>query len=265
VFIPGATFARGGAMVEAELAKSLCAKEPLAVLCNGDANHFDIMRSTGRAMPAHLVTQSAFYLDRTEVTVENYSRCVAAGKCSAPAFATLDPRYDRPDFPASHIGWDDAKDYCKFAGGRLPTESEWELAARGAEGRPFPWGKIYNPHLCNHGSFAGDATDASDGFGGLAPVGSFKDGATPLGLLDMAGNVAEWVEDRFELVLETVLGYSPQPQINPVVTQGNRHIARGGSFDDPAFSMLTTWRTFLLGEVQRASVGVRCAYDLGVR
>jgi formylglycine-generating enzyme required for sulfatase activity len=265
VFVPGATFTMGATTSDAEVAKRLCEAEPLNLLCHADGiERYDITRDIAREMPAHPVTLSAFYLDRTEVTVEAYGRCVAAGRCNAPGFPALDARFDRPDFPVTHVTWDDAKEYCRFAGGRLPTEAEWELAARGQSGRIFPWGKVYNPHLCNHGSFARDTTDGSDGFRGLAPVGSFKDGATPLGILDLAGNAAEWVEDRFEPPLDNPVGYSSKPQTNPVVTKGTFHVIRGGSYDTPSFHVRTTARHFLLGDARRADVGFRCAYDADI-
>ena len=107
---------------------------------------------------------SPFYLDATEVTVADYGRCVAASECAPPGFSPGDKRFDQPNFPVTHVSWDDAAKYCAWSGGRLPTEAEWELAARGVEGREFPWGMNYNTHLCNHGALAADETDATDGF-----------------------------------------------------------------------------------------------------
>ena len=96
------------------------------------------------------------------------------------------------------ITFDDAKRYCAFRGGRLPTEAEFERAARGPARRAYPWGQNYNPKLSNHGRLGVDTTDPNDGFSELAPVGSFPDGATPEGILDLAGNAAEWTADAFE-------------------------------------------------------------------
>lgn len=259
VLIPGATFKMGAAEYETAIGIVLCEKEPLGVLCKARDPRDDFLE---RERPVHDVTISPFRIDRTEVTVDAYKRCVGAGACKTPGFPALDPRFDRPDYPVTHVAWDEAKDYCRFAGGRLPTEAEWELAARGEAARAFPWGNVYNPHLCNHGSLSMDPTDASDGYSGLAPVGSYKDGATPLGVLDMAGNVAEWVEDKIDQTTEGLFTpYSGKPQTNPISVRGPYHLVRGGSYENGAHLMRATARTPIMGESRRADIGFRCVYD----
>jgi sulfatase modifying factor 1 len=211
--------------------------------------------------PAHMVSLSPYAIDQTEVRVVDYGRCVSAGVCSPPGFTPGDLRFDRPDLPVSQVRWEDASTYCGWAGGRLPTEAEWELAARGTSSREYPWGETYNPHLCNHGAFAVDETDGSDGFVGLSPVGSFRDGATPEGLVDMAGNVAEWVLDYYEPD-EHGLGYPNASQHNPKgPPTGVGHVIRGGSYLLGTAWMRSAWRstTPLLA---RPDVGFRCAADL---
>jgi len=216
---------------------------------------------------AHEVTLAAFDLDRTEVRVADYARCVGAGRCVAPGFVPGDPRFDRPDLPVTLVRWEDAASYCAWAGGRLPTEAEWEFAARGPERRVFPWGDEYNPHLVNHGAGGGpilasfDETDASDGFAYLAPVGSFPDGATPQGVLDMAGNVAEWVSDFWGDSDENGYGYSSLSAVDPrgPIT-GVYHVVRGGSYESAAAWLRSAARS---GHIlpRTATVGFRCAAD----
>src|SRR3954469_12171944 len=165
ILIPAGSFLMGSTPEDIKYAIALCRKEP-----RGD----DVCeRLFGNEIEAHEVTLSAFFIDRTEVTVGAYRRCVELGRCSAPPYASGATRFDRSDYPVTLVSWGDADEYCRFAGGRLPPEAEWERAARGASGRRFPWGNVYNKSLANHGAFALDDTDDSDGYPELAPVGSF--------------------------------------------------------------------------------------------
>lgn len=260
VRIPGAQFAMGSTAQEMQEALQLCAHETRGILCmrrdeRDPFNIPDMVRAEGHV---HEVTVSDFEIDATEVTVAKYRRCVATGGCAPPGFAPGDARYDDPRYPITHVTWDDAQAYCGWAGGRLPTEAEWELAARGPNNRTFPWGMVYGAHLANHGSLSDDATDARDGFAGLAPVGSFPDGATPTGLLDMAGNVSEWVFDFYDRD-EQGFGYKRGKQTNPKGSQFGPygHVIRGGSWRDGGYLMraasrrATSWAS--------RAIGFRCA------
>jgi formylglycine-generating enzyme len=259
VRVSGATFRMGSSQVEMQAAIGMCEHEVLKTLCSEPGLQNGI-RAEGYA---HQVQVDSFDLDRTEVTVEGYRRCVSAAVCPSPAFPPGDFRYDRPLLPVTHVSWQDAVTYCGWVGGRLPTEAEWELAARGVEGRVFPWGNGYNAHLSNHGALAQDETDGSDGFVNLAPVGSFPDGASQLGILDLAGNAAEWVLDLFDTddenfgYPETPLG---KPLVNPKGPQtGMGHVIRGGSFAEGAAWVRGAARG-KMNASRAPTVGFRCAY-----
>jgi formylglycine-generating enzyme required for sulfatase activity len=150
----------------------------------------------------------AFCIDRTEVTVAAYKRCVDAGKCSAPYSGDPDDLSwvdqacnqllpDRLEHPVNCVDWKQAQDYCRWAGKRLPTEEEWELAAGRLDGRKFAWGDAPpGPDKANLRGGDGDPERplyaAMDGWQFTAPVGSFAKDTSPFGLADMGGNVSEW-------------------------------------------------------------------------
>jgi formylglycine-generating enzyme required for sulfatase activity len=253
VWIEGGSFVMGATPTDLDRTKAMCRKEVFGAHCE------DITRGFQDEEPAHEVSLSGYAIDQREVRVDEYARCVSAGACALPSFTPGDPRFDRPSFPVTHVRWQDAKAYCAWAGGRLPTEAEWEFAARGSSSREFPWGEVYNGHLCNHGSFAPDEAVAPVRIVGLAPVGSFPDGATPRRLVDMAGNVSEWVADFYDRNPETGFGYVPGSQNNPTgPTSGVEHVIRGGSFADGTAWMRAAWRG-TIPLVDSPHVGIRCA------
>jgi formylglycine-generating enzyme required for sulfatase activity len=254
--IPGGKFGLGSSRTVVQRALQSCRSEILRSHCEEPL----LQMSFGSEIHAHEVTISTFEIDRTEVPVSAYARCVASGTCAPPGFSPGDVRFDQPDFPVTHVRWEDAATYCQWARGRLPTEAEWEYAARGTTSREWPWGTFYNPRLANHGAFAPDETDATDGYLGLAPVDAFPDGATPLGVLQLSGNVAEWVADWFDLD-ENGFGYEDKPQTNPKgAAHGHVHVTRGGSYTHGA-----AWtRAAARGAPslhRSATVGFRCARD----
>jgi formylglycine-generating enzyme required for sulfatase activity len=147
--------------------------------------------------PVRKVTVKAFAIDRTEITRGDYAACVTAGRCQATAEKTA---ADGPEakLPVTGVDWNDAQAYCKFAGGRLPSEVEWEKAARGTDGREYPWGNDIDCTHANWGSFEGEGPCAGKNPGHPVAVGQYPTGASPYGLLDMGGNVWEWVADRYD-------------------------------------------------------------------
>ena len=146
--------------------------------------------------PQHPVYLDAFWIDQTEVTNTMYAACAAAGACEVPQPAEYETElpetyYDRPgyeDFPMVNVNWFHAQAYCEWAGRRLPTEAEWEKAARGTDGRTYPWG---NELDCLRANFQDCAINS------LTRTGRYPKGASPYGALDMAGNAREWVADWY--------------------------------------------------------------------
>ena len=185
--------------------------------------------------PVHSVALDSFWIDQTEVTNAQYGRCVAARTCSAPTTCSWgEPTYvdsAKADHPVICVTWQAARIYCEWAGGRLPTEAEWEYAARGPDASIYPWGDEFDGtrvNSCDINCPHDDqkVTDYDDGHAQTAPVGSYPSGAGWCGALDMAGNVWEWVADW----------HGPYPlarQTNPTGPEsGSERLLRGGSWYD---------------------------------
>ena len=226
-----------------------CTREPLGKDC--DESHFS------DELPAHPVSLSSYYLDQTEVTVQAYRRCVAARRCEPISYVEGARRFDVPNYPAVLLTWDDARRYCEFRGARLPTEAEYERAMRGLSGRRFPWGNLYNSRVSNHGRLGIDWSDTRDGYAELAPVGSFPSGRTPDGFLDLAGNAAEWVLDRY------MPGYREGPATNPLGPSsppaGSERVVRGGSYRSASPWLRSAARSSEEASERLSYVGFRCA------
>ena len=171
--------------------------------------------------PQHVVYLDAFYIDKYEVTNAEYARFLDATGRTPPVFWN-DELYNQPRQAVMAVSWEDAAAYARWAGKRLPTEAEWEKAARGTDGRFWPWGNEWDPSKLN----ANDV-GAVDGYVYTAPVGSYPQGASPYGVQDMAGNVWEWVADWYAPDY-----YDRSPRMNPQGPElGKNHVARGGSWD----------------------------------
>jgi formylglycine-generating enzyme required for sulfatase activity len=193
--------------------------------------------------PAHAVTLDAFWIDKTEVTNGQYRKCVEAGTCEEPS-CWDNGDLNATDQPVVCVTWDDAQAYAVWAGGRLPTEAEWEKAARGTDGRLYPWGS--NVPDCQRANYKGCVERT-------VSVGSHPDGASPYGALDMAGNVWEWVADWYD---ETY--YSSAPTHNPQgPDSGERRVIRGGSFDMSESRLRTTFRIGNLPAYSNWDLGFR--------
>ncbi len=174
--------------------------------------------------PQHTVYLDPFWIDKFEVTNALYRHCVDAGKCGRPGDLTSYTRtsyFDNPQFanyPANYISWQDARAYCIWAGKHLPTEAQWEKAARGTDGRIYPWGNTWDPTKLN---------SKDKGPGDTTAVGSYPAGASPYGGMDLAGNAWEWVADWYGADY-----YANSPRNNPSGPSGGEsRVLRGGSWD----------------------------------
>lgn len=248
-YFPRSSFRMGSTPEEMLLAYTHCTTEILGHVC--DAKHF---QNEG---PVRIVHLSPFLMERHEVTVAEYERCVAARRCAPVPYYRGAQRFRRPELPVTLVSWDDAVDYCAFSGARLPTEAEWERAARGRSGRTYPWGMHYNSSVSNHGRLAHDPTDDSDGFAELAPVGSYPAGATPELVFDLAGNVEEWTHDRY--VDEYDADQIRDPKGPSSGTDEPHRSVRGGNYASPAVQMRGASRSYAERADRDARRGFRCA------
>ncbi len=218
--------------------------------------------------PQHFVRITRdFYIDTTEVTVEAYASCMKDKACSTPRFKTMrgrsaptsinacngatDPSFARQ--PINCVNYEQAVMFCKHDGMRLPTEAEWEYAARGSDGRTYPWGEG-EAHSCRY-AITGGAEGPCGARKGTYEVATTIDGKSPFGLYDMSGNVWEWVADDF-------YDYGKDEQVDPILPpRSQKGVVRGGSWDYSAnaaetFSRLPMERAYALN-----NVGFRCAKD----
>lgn len=203
--------------------------------------------------PRREVFLDAFYVDRFEVTTGRYAKFLAATGSAHPpeGWEALD--LDRGDeLPVSGVDWNDASAYCKWVGRRLPTESEWEKAARGTDERRFPWGNE-SPQL-DRLNFQNASPEAYDG--GLEKVGTHPAGRSPYGVHDMAGNVAEWTADWYAESFPVGERRNPQGPAS-----GTSKVIRGGGRFEPAERMNATRRSYGAPDLRGEDIGFRCAQD----
>jgi len=210
----------------------------------------------GDEKPYHKVYLDTFYLDKYDVTVEQYASCAQAGKCSSALTGEScdGGRLGRGNNPINCVDWYQAKAYCEWVGKRLPSEAEWEKAARGTDGRKYPWGN--REAGCDYAIMWMIGEDeAGCGRRSSWPVGSRPLGASPYGAMDMAGNVWNWVVDWYDEGY-----YKKSPDRNPTgPASGAARVLRGGSWHYYQSYLRSSARYGYAPFVRSSGVGFRCA------
>jgi formylglycine-generating enzyme required for sulfatase activity len=210
--------------------------------------------------PVHRVSLDAYYMDKYEVTVGQYAKFLEAKFLEATSPGV--PKPETPPYwdvmnaslaqkrPVAHVNWTGADGYCRWAGKRLPTEAEWEKAARGTDGRMYPWGNEPPTELlANFGKKDWSNHKVT------VPAGLLKDGKSPYGIYDLAGNVYEWVSDWYDKDY-----YKNSPSKNPKGPErGEDKVVRGGSWNSPLEHLRSTIRFGYTPAFSRDILGFRCA------
>jgi len=237
VFIPAGRFMMGSSEEEVERAWKECvARFPACERAIFEAEY-----------PEHLVYLKAYYIDRFNITNKQYKECVLDDECRPPHRVSIitDPKYD--NYPVVFVDWSQAENYCDWAGGRLPTEAEWEKAARGIDAFIYPWGD-----QMKEGAAVWNTKSPK-------PVAKRAEGESSFGLYDMAGNVWDWVSDWFDPTY-----YKVSPYYNPQGPDSGIHkVFRGGSWSsDLAVYLRTMTRNHNKPNTWNPYVGIRCAKDV---
>jgi formylglycine-generating enzyme required for sulfatase activity len=278
VVVPGGTFVMGIAADDVDGLVSECRLATRQTKCEEE------YRVQLGALAAHQVHVSTFAIDRKEVTVREYKACVEAGGCALDPLVSGPAGYTADDLPIVEVTWPEAHDYCAWRRARLPTEAEWERAARGDDGRIWPWGDADRADDWNHGKPTDEITrdldatalhstgdyfyglaDDSDGSLYAAPPGAYRWGEGPFGTLDQAGNVAEWVADVW-----SVDGYGGLGTDDPVRDTGApgplHHVFRGGSWAQAPYlgraDVRDPYNDHYDDDVRTPYIGFRCARSL---
>ena len=246
VRIPRRMIELGASLKEVMSAAEACGREGRNEGQKTQCSPEDFANERGNGPPQEV---ASFYLDQTEVSLFEYQQCVRARRC-APALPP-DRRPLDPLFPVTNLSFFDAQNFCHFRKARLPTEAEYESASRGSNRTLYPWGNFFHSGRANAGRAGLVHTDPVDGFEFWAPTLSFRDGRSPLGVLNLAGNVSEW----------TASPYIPHDR-TPVDVRGRRkYVVKGGDFASSPVHLRATARKGHLPEHRSSTIGFRCASD----
>ena len=201
--------------------------------------------------PEQRIEVSGYWIDQTEVTNYAYEACVQAKACDPSPYLD-DPALGKDEYPVVGVSWHDAVAFCAWLEKRLPTEAEWEYAAKGRDYRRWPW----------QGAFDGDKANTmeADEHTQTAPVWAYEGGKSAFGVLNMAGNAAEWVNDVFDPTHYRTRSVFTDPT-GP--DTGRERVVRGGSYLDPSHSTRVSSRSAKVSTETDNSVGFRCAKDDG--
>ncbi len=198
--------------------------------------------------PEKTIYLDSFRIDLTEVRNEDYKKCVEAKACD-PTPYLADPQLGKADHPVVGVSWFDAEAFCKWVGKRLPTEAEWEYAAKGKGHRKWPWEGAFDPNKAN-------TSLRSDFHTKTAPVKAYPKGESPFGVLNMAGNAGEWVSDYFQPTFYRDSSIKKNPQ-GP--ESGRERIVRGGSYAESPHLVRVSARRAKLPTESDNTIGIRCA------
>jgi formylglycine-generating enzyme required for sulfatase activity len=209
---------------------------------------FSMGQPSGQDNPLHKVFLDGYWIGQTEVTNRMYTLCVVSGVCTPPASGAKLPNYTDPDIedhPVVAVTWEQAQDYCQWMGGSLPSEAQWEKAARGPQPNPYPWGQA--APSCDLLNFEGC-------LGGTSNVTNYLAGQSGYGHLDMAGNVSEWTADWYSPDY-----YQESPTSDPRGPQtGTQRSVRGSSFESGPAQVASAMRSSLAPDGHAADLGFRC-------
>lgn len=215
--------------------------------------------------PVHQVFLDSYYIDQYEVTNASYRECISAKACDVPNSRIYFDYSRYAQYPVTYVSWNMARTYCEWRGARLPTEAEWEKAARGTGGSIYPWGNIFDGSYVNFcDSNCSDSWAdrySNDGYAKISPVGSYPKGVSPYGAYDMAGNVWEWVSDWYSATYYTEYPMNNWPPNPTGPNEGEIRVIKGGAWISKSEGVRSAVRDRIFTTFYGDRFGFRCAYS----